>query len=106
LKKKALSQANNNKQRRCLGGNPMGVSFLILTFIFWLFLPFLCISPYIGDNVSFKCGGGDLGCVLICFLLKEKNKKKRSFTFCFVVFHNLGFVCHEQDSIKLEKFIT
>jgi hypothetical protein len=46
----------------------MGVSFLILTFIFWLFLPFLCISPYIRDNVSFKCGGGDLGCVLICFL--------------------------------------
>ena len=42
--------------------------FLIFAFIFLLFLPFLCISSYIGDNVSFKCGGGDLGCVLIlCF---------------------------------------
>jgi hypothetical protein len=81
----------------------MGVSFLILTFIFWLFFPFLCISPYNGDNVSFKCGGGDLGCVLICFLSK---KKKGVLLFVFVVFNDLGCVCHEQDSIKLEKFIT
>jgi hypothetical protein len=49
----------------------MRVCFLIPTFIFWLFLPFLYISPYIGDNVSFKCGGGDLGYVLICFLSEK-----------------------------------
>jgi len=51
----------------------------IFTFIFWLFLPFLHISPYIGDNVSFKCGGGDLGCVLILYFSK---KKKIALCFC------------------------
>jgi hypothetical protein len=65
----------------------MGVSFLILTFIFWLFLPFLCISPYIGDNVSFKCGGGDLGCVLICFL--SQKKKEGEFCFLFLWFSTI-----------------
>jgi hypothetical protein len=104
LKKKALSRANDNKQRCCLGGNQRGVAFLILTFIFCLFLSFLCISPYNGDNVSFKCGGGDLGCVLICFL--SKKKKNRVLLFVFVVFNDLGCVCLEQDSIKLEKIIT
>ena len=52
----------------------------IFKFIFWLFLPFLHISPYIGDNVSFKCGGGDLGCVLILY------SKKKKLPFVFVVF--------------------
>ena len=45
---------------------------LIFAFIFLLFLHFLCISPYIGDNVSFKCGGRDLGCVLILYFWKKK----------------------------------
>ena len=39
----------------------------IFTFIFWLFFSFLRISPYIGDNVSFKCGGGDLLFVFVVF---------------------------------------
>ena len=52
----------------------------IFTFIFWLFFPFLRISRYIGDNVSFKCGGGDLGCVLILY------SKKKKLPFVFVVF--------------------
>ena len=73
----------------------------IFTFIFWLFLPFLHISPYIGDNVSFKHGGGDLGCVLILYFSKKKNCS------LFLWFSKIfGCVCHEQDSIKLEKFIT
>ena len=54
----------------------------IFTFIFLLFFPFLRISPYIGDNVSFKCGGGDLGCVLILYF----SKKKKKLLFVFVVF--------------------
>ena len=59
------------------------VLFLLFTFafIFCLFLPFLRISPYIGDNVSFKCGGGDLGCVLILYFSKKK-KKKIALCFC------------------------
>jgi hypothetical protein len=48
--------------------------------------------------------GRDLGCVLICFL--SKKEKKGVLLFVFVVFNDLGCVCHEQDSIKLEKFIT
>ena len=58
------------------------VLFLLFTFafIFCLFLPFLRISPYIGDNVSFKCGGGDLGCVLILYFWRKKM------LFVFVVF--------------------
>ena len=79
------------------------VLFLLFTFafIFWLFLHFLRISPYIGDNVSFKCGRGDLGCVLILYFSKKKNCA------LFLWFSKIfGCVCHEQDSIKLEKFIT
>ena len=73
----------------------------IFTFIFWLFFPFLHISPYIGDNVSFKCGGGDLCCVLILYFWNKK------ICYLFLRFSKIfGCVCHEQDSIKLEKFIT
>jgi hypothetical protein len=39
-------------------------------------------------------------------LFSFKKKKKRVLLFVFVVFNDLGCVCHEQDSIKLEKFIT
>lgn len=74
----------------------------IFTFILWLFLSFLCISPYIRDNVSFNCGGGDLGCVLILYF-----SKKKKICSLFLWFSKIfGCVCHEQDSIKLEKFIT
>ena len=80
------------------------VLFLLLTFtfIFWLFLPFLRISPYIRDNVSFKCGGGDLGCVLILYFSKKKKNCSLFLWFSKI----FGCVCHEQDSMKLEKFIT
>jgi hypothetical protein len=45
--------------------------------------------------------------VLICFLSKKKKEKKKGvLLFVFVVFNDLGCVCHEQDSIKLQKFIT
>ena len=76
---------------------------LIFTFIFLLFLHFLRISPYIRDNVSFKCGGRDLGCVLIlCFFFFLKKNCSLFLWFSKI----FGCVCHEQDSIKLEKFIT
>ena len=78
---------------------------LLILHLFWLFLPFLRISPYIGDNVSFKCGGGDLECVLILYFSTKKKKKKNCFLFLWFS-KILGCVCHEQDSIKLEKFIT
>ena len=74
----------------------------IFTFIFWLFLPFLHISPYRGDNVSFKCGGGDLGCFLI-FYFSKKKKNCSLFLWFSKIF---GCVCPEQDSIKLEKILT
>jgi len=64
----------------------MRVCFLILTFIFWLFLPFLCISPYIGDNVSFKCRGGDFK---LCFNLFSFKKKKKEFCFLFLWFSTI-----------------
>ena len=54
---------------------------LIFAFIFLLYLHFLRISPYIGDNVSFKCEGGDLGCVLILYF-----SKKKKMLFVYVVF--------------------
>ena len=54
---------------------------LIFAFIILLFLSFLCILPYIDYNVSFKCEGGDLGCVLILYF-----SKKKKMLFVFVVF--------------------
>jgi len=42
----------------------------------------------------------------LCFNLFSFKKKKGVLLFVFVVFNDLGCVCHEQDSIKLEKFIT
>jgi len=45
-------------------------------YIFVIFV-FSLHFTYIGDNVSFKCGGRDLGCVLICFFKKKKKKKKK-----------------------------
>ena len=111
-----MSLANDNKQRRCLGGNPGGVHFfffpLIFAIISWLFLPFLCVSPYIGDNVSFKCGGGDLGFVCNLFSKTKKEawffknnflKKRRVLLFFFLWFlAKFGCVCHEQIQLSLK----
>ena len=68
----------------------------IFTFIFWLFLPFLRILPYIGDNVSFKYGGGDLVCVLILYF----SKKKKKIALCFCGFQRF-FVVYVMSKIQL-----
>jgi hypothetical protein len=73
-------------------------------YIFVIFV-FSLHFTYIGDNVSFKCGGRDLGCVLICFVFFFLKKKKYLlFVFWFSII--FGCVCHEHGSIKLGKFIT
>jgi hypothetical protein len=107
LKKEALSRAKDNKQRRCLGGNPRGVcSFSSSYFRIYIFSFSLHFTLHWGQ-CKFKCGGGDFGCVLNLFSIKERKKKKKEFCSLFLWFSTIfGCVCHEQDSIKLEKFIT